>query len=53
MDSLSSRKSGFRLKNLSWLHFYFLILIVFSFLIRICLASNLPGFLGDQNFFVN
>ncbi|HGE5779558.1 TPA: hypothetical protein ACGGHE_001324 [Bacillus pseudomycoides] len=53
MDSLSSRKSGFRLKNLSWLHFYFLILIVFSFLIRIYLASNLPGFLGDQNFFVN
>ncbi|MGI0532500.1 hypothetical protein KFD70_08965 [Bacillus pfraonensis] len=53
MNILSSREGGFRLKNLSWLHFYFLILIVFSFLIRIYLASNLPGFLGDQDFFVN
>ncbi|MEN1937995.1 hypothetical protein AAIE21_21045 [Paenibacillus sp. 102] len=53
MDGLSGRKRGFRLKNLSWIHFYFLILIVFSFLIRIYLASNLPGFLGDQDFFVN
>lgn len=53
MDAISGRKSHFRLKNLGWLNLYFLILIVFSFLIRIYLASNLPGFLGDQAYFIN
>lgn len=53
MNLLSGEKSYFNLKKLSWLHVYFFILIVVSFLIRIYLASELEGFEIDQAFFVN
>lgn len=53
MNSLSGRRSYSNLKKFSGLHIYFFILIVFSFLIRIYFASNLEGFVSDQEYFVN
>ncbi|MEY8349107.1 hypothetical protein AALF16_12520 [Bacillus cereus] len=53
MNSLDDRKSYFNLKSLSWLHLYFLVVIVISFSLRLYLASKLEGFNRDQLFFVD